>query len=118
MESYGAPPMSGRSLRARCSRRGSGLRPRCATTGRGVVSAFVSSPTFGGGSVLAHLSLLSGIEVRDQDHYALLMTQQRPTLVSTFRNAGYRAVAVMPGCAKAGRKARSMASMRSTAPVA
>ncbi|HEY1900533.1 MAG TPA: sulfatase-like hydrolase/transferase [Steroidobacteraceae bacterium] len=66
-------------------------------TGRGVVSAFVTSPTFGGGSVLAHLSLLSGVEVRDQDHYALLMTQHRPTLVSLFKNAGYRTVAVMPG---------------------
>jgi phosphatidylglycerophosphate synthase len=66
-------------------------------TGRGVVSAYVSSPTFGGGSVLAHLSLLSGIEVRDNDRYALLMTQTRPTLVSLFKSAGYRAVAVMPG---------------------
>ena len=51
-------------------------------TGRGVVSGFVSSPTFGGESVLAHLSLLSGIEVRDSTRYALLMTQKRPTLVS------------------------------------
>jgi hypothetical protein len=66
-------------------------------TGRSVVSAFVTSPTFGGQSVLAHLSLLSGIEVRDSTRYALLMTQQRPTLVSAFRAAGYRAVAVMPG---------------------
>ena len=66
-------------------------------TGRGVVSAFVSSPTFGGGSVLAHLSLLSGIEVRDSDHYVLLMTQKRPTLVSRLKSAGYRTVAVMPG---------------------
>jgi hypothetical protein len=66
-------------------------------TGRGVVSAFVTSPTFGGESVLAHLSLLSGIEVRDSTRYALLMTQQRPTLVSLFKAAGYRTVAVMPG---------------------
>jgi Sulfatase len=66
-------------------------------TGRGVVSAFVTSPTFGGGSVLAHLSLLSGVEVRDSDHYVLLMTQKRPTLVSQFKSAGYRTVAVMPG---------------------
>ncbi|MGC1457733.1 MAG: CDP-alcohol phosphatidyltransferase family protein [Steroidobacteraceae bacterium] len=66
-------------------------------TGRGVVSAYVSSPTFGGGSVLAHISLLSGIDIRDNDHYALLMTQTRPTLVSVFKSAGYRAVAVMPG---------------------
>jgi phosphoglycerol transferase MdoB-like AlkP superfamily enzyme len=35
--------------------------------------------------------------VRDDDHYARLMTLRRPTLVSVFKNAGYRAVAVMPG---------------------
>ncbi len=66
-------------------------------TGRNVASAFVVSPTFGGQSVLAHLSLLSAIEVRDSTRYALLMTQTRPTLVSVFKHAGYRTVAVMPG---------------------
>jgi hypothetical protein len=66
-------------------------------TGRDVASAFVTSPTFGGESVFAHLSLLSGIEVRDSARYELLMTQKRPTLVSAFKAAGYRAVAVMPG---------------------
>lgn len=66
-------------------------------TGRGVVSGFVLSPTFGGQSVLAHLSLLSGIEVRNSTRYALLMTQKRPTLVSAFKQAGYRAIDVMPG---------------------
>jgi hypothetical protein len=66
-------------------------------TGREVVSGFVTSPTFGGESVLAHLSLLSGIEVRDSTRYALLMTQKRPTLVSLFKQAGYHSIAVMPG---------------------
>ncbi len=67
-------------------------------TGRGVVSAFVTSPTFGGGSVLAHLSVLSGVQVRNQEQYTVLMMQKRrPTLVSLFKAAGYRAVAVMPG---------------------
>jgi hypothetical protein len=66
-------------------------------THRGVVSAYVRAPTFGGHSVLAHLSLLSGIEVHDPDRYALLMTQQRPTLVSVFKAHGYRTVDVMPG---------------------
>jgi hypothetical protein len=70
-------------------------------TGRSVVSAFVTSPTFGGQSVLAHLSLLSGIEVRDSTRYALLMTQKRATLVSAFKEAGYRAIAVMPGTQQA-----------------
>lgn len=66
-------------------------------TGRQVISAFVTSPTFGGSSWFAHSSFLSGIEVSDPDRYALLLTQDRPTLVSTFKAAGYRAVAIMPG---------------------
>ena len=66
-------------------------------TGREVISAFVTSPTFGGSSWFAHSSLLSGIEVADPDRYAVLLTQNRPTLASTFKAAGYRAVAMMPG---------------------
>jgi phosphatidylglycerophosphate synthase len=97
MESYGSAtydrPQFERALQPARAR----LQAAIDDTGRAVVSAFVRSPTFGGGSVLAHLSLLSGVEVRDQDHYALLMTQKRPTLVSLFRSAGYRTVAVMPG---------------------
>ena len=66
-------------------------------TRRAVVSAFVTSPTFGGSSWFAHSSFLSGIEVADPDRYALLLTQKRATLVSSFKGAGYRAVAMMPG---------------------
>jgi len=98
MESYGSStydrPEFERALRPARAR----LEAAIHDTGRGVVSAFATSPTFGGGSVLAHLSVLSGVEVRDMDHYALLMTQtSRPTLVSLFKSAGYRTVAVMPG---------------------
>jgi hypothetical protein len=70
-------------------------------TGRDIVSAFVTSPTFGGSSWFAHSSLLSGLEVADPDRYALLLTQHRPTLASTFKAAGYRAVALMPGLKQA-----------------
>ncbi|MBI3491475.1 MAG: CDP-alcohol phosphatidyltransferase family protein, partial [Acidobacteria bacterium] len=66
-------------------------------TGRGVVSAFVESPTFGGSSWLAHLSLMSGIEVRDPDTNALLMTQPRDSMVAAFKRRGFRTVALMPG---------------------
>jgi phosphoglycerol transferase MdoB-like AlkP superfamily enzyme len=66
-------------------------------TGREVVSAFVTSPTFGGSSWFAHSSFLSGIEVADPDRYAVLLTQHRPTLASAFKAQGYRAVALMPG---------------------
>lgn len=67
------------------------------SSGRDVVSAFITSPTFGGSSVLAHLSLMTGIQVRDMRRYRLLMTQHRPTLVSVFKKGGYRAIALMPG---------------------
>lgn len=62
-----------------------------------VVSGFVESPTFGGSSWLAHLSLLSGIEVRDPEANAKLMTEQRDTLVRAFGRRGFRTVALMPG---------------------
>lgn len=66
-------------------------------TGRDIVSGYVESPTFGGGSWLAHLSFLSGIEVRDPGRYELLMTQSRRTFGTEFARHGYRRVAVMPG---------------------
>lgn len=66
-------------------------------TGRGVVSAFVESPTFGGESWLAHVSLLSGTEVRDGDTNMRLMAQHRETLVTAFTKQGYRTAAIMPG---------------------
>ncbi len=66
-------------------------------TGRSVVSARVESTTFGGESWLAHISLLSGTEVRDQRTNVRLMAQQRDTLVKAFGRHGYRTVAIMPG---------------------
>jgi hypothetical protein len=66
-------------------------------TGREVVSAFIESPTFGGSSWLAHISLMSGVEVRDQNTNARLMLQPRQTLAHVFRDHGYRTVALMPG---------------------
>jgi hypothetical protein len=66
-------------------------------TGRDIVSGFVESPTFGGGSWLAHISFLSGIEVRDPGRGQLLMTQQRRTFGTELARHGYRTVALMPG---------------------
>jgi hypothetical protein len=66
-------------------------------THRDVASAYVESPTFGGSSWLAHLSLMSGVEVRDPETNARLMTQKRETLVTVFARHGYRTIALMPG---------------------
>ena len=66
-------------------------------TGREVVSARVESTTFAGESWLAHISLLSGTEVRDDRANARLMAQERDTLVTVFQRGGYRALAIVPG---------------------
>ena len=57
-------------------------------TGRSVVSARVESTTFGGESWLAHLSLLSGTEVRDPGTHKRLMAQDRDTLIKVFGTLG------------------------------
>jgi hypothetical protein len=62
-----------------------------------VASARAESSTFGGGSWLAHSSLLSGVRIADQGDYQTLLTTDRPTLAHRFAAAGYRPVAVMPG---------------------
>jgi hypothetical protein len=96
-ESYGAAAFDRPDHAARLAPARGALAAAAAATGRGVVSAFAESPTFGGASWLAHASLLAGIEVRDADAYNLLMTQRRRTLVRTFADRGYRTVALMPG---------------------
>jgi len=57
----------------------------------------VESPTFGGSSWLAHVSLMSGMEIRDPKANVLVMTQKRDTLVTVFARRGYRTIALMPG---------------------
>ena len=62
-----------------------------------VVSAFLKSPTFAGGSDLAHLSLLSGIDLSDPMRHDVLLTTQRETLVTLFKARGYQTFGVYPG---------------------
>ncbi len=97
LESYGAVTFDRPELASRLAPARAVLDRAIHTTNRQVVSAFVESPTFGGSSWLAHISLLSGIEVRGPETNALLMTQKRETLVSAFAHHGYRTVALMPG---------------------
>jgi hypothetical protein len=60
-------------------------------------SAFLTSPTAGGGSWLAHGTLLSGLWIDKQEHYDDLASSRRLTLTKAFHRAGWRTVGVMPG---------------------
>ncbi|MCC2031076.1 CDP-alcohol phosphatidyltransferase [Microbacterium allomyrinae] len=59
-------------------------------------SAFLSSPTFGGVSWLAHATLQSGVWVDSPRKYDRLLSQDRTTLTSVFERAGWRTMAVVP----------------------
>ena len=97
IESYGAITWETPAMTAGLAESRRHLDSAIRETGREVVSAYVDSPTFGGSSWLAHLSLLSGVEVRDQYAYTALMASKRDNLVTNFARRGYRTVALMPG---------------------
>ena len=97
LESYGAVTFDRPEFVRRLAPDRAALDAAIRETHRDVVSAFVESPTFGGSSWLAHISLLSGVEVRDPDVNAMLMAQKRETIVTNFKREGYRTIALMPG---------------------
>ncbi len=97
LESYGAVTYDAPAIARAVAPARDELAHAAAETGRHIVSAYASSPTFGGGSWLAHATFMSGVEVRDSGDYMLLLTQERETWPKLFRAAGYRAVAAMPG---------------------
>jgi hypothetical protein len=64
--------------------------------GFGARSGFLSSSTIGGGSWLAHASLLSGLYISNQQRYRTLVSSDRLTLTGAFKKAGWRTVSVEP----------------------
>ncbi len=72
-------------------------RPRLRAAGFEARSGFLTSPTAGGGSWLAHATLMSGLWVDDQQRREALAHSDRLTLSGAFQRAGWRTVAVMPG---------------------
>jgi phosphoglycerol transferase MdoB-like AlkP superfamily enzyme len=97
IESYGAISFERQDIAPHLAATRAALAAAIRDTQQDVVSAYVESPTFGGSSWLAHISLMSGVEVRDPASNASLMTQQRETVVTAFKRRGYRTVALMPG---------------------
>jgi len=70
---------------------------RLAASGFSAESAFLTSPTVGGGSWLTHATMLSGLWIDNEQRYRDLVDSRRLTLTRSFRAAGWRTVGVMPG---------------------
>jgi len=67
-----------------------------AAAGFSAKSGFVTSPTFGGYSWLAHSTFQSGLEIDNQQRYRSLVGTDRQTLTGFFRKAGWSTVGVEP----------------------
>ncbi len=66
-------------------------------SGYTIASNRLVSPTFGGGSWLAHATLASGVRLDDPVLYSQLLGSGRKLLPGYFKDAGWRAIDVMPG---------------------
>jgi hypothetical protein len=97
LESYGAVTFESPSMAAELAGSRASLDAAIRGSERQIVSAYVDSPTFGASSWLAHLSLLSGVEVRDQYAYTSLMASTRDTFLTHVKSRGYRTIGLMPG---------------------
>ncbi|MFJ2647278.1 sulfatase [Streptomyces sp. NPDC087420] len=61
-------------------------------------SAFLTSPTYGGGSWLAHSTFNTGLWIKNQQGYDSITTSDRMSLTSAFkRTDAWRTVGIMPG---------------------
>jgi Sulfatase len=69
---------------------------RLAERGLFAASAWLTSPTVGGQSWLAHGTLEGGLWIGDQAHYEALTQSERLTLTRAFARASYRTVALKP----------------------
>ena len=101
VESYGRVAVQDTSYSDGGRRRSSTRAPsELAAAGYHSQSAFLTSPTFGAGSWLAHSSLQSGLWVDSQRRYRQLLGADRMTLTSLFGQAGWRTVFDVPADTK------------------
>lgn len=96
VESFGRVAVEGSSFSAGVNAVLASGTEQLKTAGFSSRSAFLTSPTFGALSWLAHATLQSGLWVDSQQRYDVLVTSSRLTLSQFFGRAGWRTVADVP----------------------
>jgi phosphatidylglycerophosphate synthase len=96
VESYGQVAVQGTSFSAGVDAALSQGTASLARAGWSTQSAWLTSPTFGGVSWLAHSTLQSGLWVDTEQRYSELVGSRRFTLSDAFGKAGWRTVADDP----------------------
>jgi phosphatidylglycerophosphate synthase len=96
VESYGRVAVQGSQFSSRIDALLDTGTRRLTAAGFSSRSAFLTSPTFGGLSWLAHSTFQSGLRVDNQQRYDDLVSTERMTLSTAFARAGWRTVADVP----------------------
>jgi phosphatidylglycerophosphate synthase len=96
VESYGKVAVQGSSFSPRVDALLDEGTERLRAAGFHARTAFLTSPTFGGASWLAHSTLHSGVWVKRQWRYDQLVGSDRFTLSQAFKRAGWRTVDYVP----------------------
>ncbi len=96
VESYGRVALQDPALSAHLTPVLGAGTSRLRAAGYSSQSAFLTSPTLGGASWLAHATLQSGLWVDDQQRYDHLVASDRSTLSDAFKRAGWRTVGDVP----------------------
>jgi len=96
IESYGQVAVQGTSFSSGVDQVLREGGAQLAADGYSSQSAFLSSPTFGGVSWLAHSTLQTGLWIDKQGLYNKVLKTTRFTLSDAFRNAGWNTVSDIP----------------------
>lgn len=96
VESYGRVSLEEASFTAGIRESLAQAETDLAGTGYDSRSAFLTSPTFGGVSWLAHATLQAGVWVDSPQKYARLLDGERATLSGLFGAAGWHTMSVVP----------------------
>ena len=97
LESYGTTVFDTPEFRAGLSESLSQFETLLRGAGYTIASNRLVSPTFGGGSWLAHATLASGVRLDGPIVYTLLLDSGRKLLPAYFKDAGWRTVDIAPG---------------------
>jgi hypothetical protein len=97
IESYGTTVFDTPEFRTGLSQSLSQFEASLRSAGYTIASNRLISPTFGGGSWLAHATLASGVRLDDPVVYTLLLNSGRKLLPAYFKDAGWRTIDIAPG---------------------
>ena len=96
IESYGQTVLEHSNYRTRAQSIYARIESELKPMGFAMASGILDSPTYGGGSWLAHATLGTGVVTNDQFRYRVVVEANPLTLAASFRKAGYGTVLAQP----------------------